>query len=170
MTSAIVLAMHGAPPRDFPHNETAEMFGLHARLHGARGPEADALARRHDEIEGRMRQWPRTAENDAFWAASHELAGRLEERSGLRVVVGFNEFCNPSIEEAVGLVVAGGAEDVLVMTPMMTRGGEHSEVDIPSAVERAREAHPGVDIRYAWPFDPDEVAEFLVQHARRFPR
>lgn len=169
MTSAIVLAMHGAPPRDFPHNETAEMFGLHARLHGAQGPEADALARRHDEIEGRMRRWPRTADNDAFWAASHELADRLEERSGVRVVVGFNEFCNPSIEEAVALVVSGGAEDVLVMTPMMTRGGEHSEVDIPAAVERAREAHPGVDIRYAWPFDPDEVAEFLVQHARRFP-
>ncbi len=170
MTSGIVLAMHGAPPRDFPHEETAEMFGLHARLHGARGPEREALARRHDEIEGRMREWPRTPENDPFWAASQELAEHLERQSGLRTVVGFNEFCSPSIEEAVAHLVSGGAEEVLVMTPMMTRGGEHSEVDIPAALERAREAHPGVDVRFAWPFEPEDVAAFLVQHARRFSR
>ena len=168
MTSAIVLAMHGAPPRDFPHDETAEMFGLHARLHGARGPEGDALARRYHEIEGRMREWPRTADNDPFWAASQELAEYLELESGLRVIVGFNEFCNPSIVDALGLLVSGGAKSVLVMTPMMTRGGEHSEVDIPAAIARAIEDHPGVDIRFAWPFDPEEVAAFLVQHAKRF--
>jgi sirohydrochlorin cobaltochelatase len=168
MTSGIVLAMHGAPPRDFPHGETAEMFGLHARLHGARGPEREALVQRHDEIEGRMREWPRTPDNDPFWSASHELAEELERQSGLRVVVGFNEFCNPSIEDAVGLLVSGGAGDVLVMTPMMTRGGEHSEVDIPTAVDRARKAHPGVSIRYAWPYRTEEVASFLVQHSRRF--
>jgi len=57
---------------------------------------------------------------------------------------------------------------VLVMTPMMTRGGEHSEVDIPAAVQRAREAHPGLEVTYAWPFDPEEVAAFLVQHSGRF--
>lgn len=168
MTSAIVLAMHGAPPQDFPHNETVEMFGLHARLHGAQGPERDALARRHDEIEGRMREWPRNADNDPFWAASQELAEHLELESGMRVVVGFNEFCNPSIEDAVALLISGGATMVLVMTPMMTRGGEHSELDIPAAIDRAKEAHPGIDIRYAWPFEPQEVAAFLVQHAGHF--
>jgi len=168
MTSAIVLAMHGSPPTDFPHSETAEMFGLHARLHGTQGLERDALARRHDEIETRMREWPRTPDNDPYWIASQELAEYLEREAGLRVVVGFNEFCNPSIEDAVALVVSGGATDVLVMTVMMTRGGEHSEADIPAAIARAQEAHPGVSIRYAWPFDPEEVARFLVQHSRNF--
>jgi sirohydrochlorin cobaltochelatase len=168
MTSAIVLAMHGSPPNDFPHDELAEMFGLHARLHGAQGPEVEALVRRHDEIERRMREWPRTADNDPFWAASQEMAEHLEEVSGLRVVVGFNEFCGPSIEDAIGVVVSGGATVVLVTTPMMTRGGEHGEKDIPVALAKAREAHPGVDIRYAWPFDPTDVAIFLNQHAQRF--
>jgi sirohydrochlorin cobaltochelatase len=170
MTTAIVLAMHGSPSKDFPHNETAEMFGLHARLHTVQGPEREALARRHDEIEKRMREWPRTAINDPYWAASQELAEYLGRESDMRVVVGFNEFCGPSIEDAVGLVVSGGADDVLVMTVMMTRGGEHSEADIPAAIARAKEAHPGVNIRYAWPFDPQEVAAFLVQHARHFSR
>ncbi len=168
MTSAILLAMHGAPPRDFPHHETAELFGLHARMHAVKGPERDGLARRHDEIEARMRSWPRTAENDPFWAASLELGELLERETGLRVVVGFNEFCGPSIEEAVDLLVRGGARRIVVTTPMMTRGGEHSEVDIPAAIHRAREAHPGVEMEYAWPFEPADVAAFLGQHARPF--
>jgi sirohydrochlorin cobaltochelatase len=160
--------MHGAPPTDFPHEEMAEMFALHARVHASSGPEVEAMARRHDEIEGRMREWPRTPDNDPFWAASQELAEHLERQSGVRVVVGFNEFCNPTIEDAVGLLAAGGAKEVLVMTPMMTRGGEHAERDIPGAIARAREAHPGLAISYAWPFDPEDVASFLVQHSRRF--
>jgi sirohydrochlorin cobaltochelatase len=168
MTTAIVLAMHGTPPRDFPHDEMAEMFGLHARLHGAQGPEAAALADRHDAIETRMREWPRTPDNDPYWAACHDLAEHLEVKTDKRVVVGFNEFCNPSIEDAVDLVVSGGANDVLVMTTMMTRGGEHSEVDIPAAMARAQEAHPGVTFTYAWPFDTEEVAAFLALHARNF--
>ena len=32
---------------------------------------------------------------------------------------------------------------VLVVTPMMTRGGEHVEREIPAAVARARRRHPG---------------------------
>jgi sirohydrochlorin cobaltochelatase len=168
MRPAIVLAMHGSPPRDFPHHETAELFGLHARLHQTRGPERDELARRHDELEARMRTWPRSADNDAFWAASHELADHLRHRTGMPVAVGFNEFCAPTIEEALGQLVEGGADRVVVMTPMMTRGGEHSEVDIPLAVDRAREAHPGVEILYAWPFEPADVAAFLESHMRAF--
>ena len=166
MTSGIVLAMHGAPPRDSPHGETAEMFGLHARLHGAHGPEREALARRHDEIEARMREWPRTAENDPFWAASIDMAEHLERETGLRVVAGFNEFCGPTIEEAVNALVKGGAQRVVVTTPMMTRGGEHSERDIPAALQRSRDANPGVDIVFAWPFDMADVARFLADHVR----
>lgn len=168
MTSAILLAMHGSPPHDFPQGETAELFGLHARLHSAHGPEREGLVRRHDEIEARMRSWPRTAENDPFWAASLELGVLLERETGLRVVVGFNEFCGPSIEEAVDLLVHGGARRIVVTTPMMTRGGEHSEVDIPAAIQRARVAHPGVGMEYAWPFEPTDVAAFLAQHAMPF--
>ena len=168
MRSAIVLAMHGSPPSDFPPHETAVLFGLHARLHQARGPERDALAHRHDELETRMRAWPRTSDNDPFWAASHELAQHLEERAEMPVLVGFNEFCAPTIEEAVDKLIDDGADRVVVMTPMMTPGGEHSEVDIPAAIDRAREAHPGAEIIYAWPFEPAEVAAFLDAHMRTF--
>jgi sirohydrochlorin ferrochelatase len=45
---------------------------------------------------------------------------------------------------------------------MMTRGGEHSEKDIPAAVQRARQRHPGVEMTYVWPFDLSQVARFLA--------
>jgi len=51
----IVLAMHGAPPNDFPQHEMAELFGLHARLEHMAGPERAALERRHAELDVKMR-------------------------------------------------------------------------------------------------------------------
>ena len=50
---------------------------------------------------------------------------------------------------------------------MMTRGGEHSESDIPAAIQRAQELHPGLTVRYIWPFDIAEVARFLAAQIAR---
>ncbi len=168
MKVTIILAMHGTPPKDFPRQETTELFGLHARIGHSSGPEREALARRHAELEARMRSWPRTEDNDPFHAASLELGERLGQASGHEVIVGFNEFCGPSLDEAIDQAVAGGAERVVVLTPMMTQGGEHSERDIPAAIGRAKERHPDVPIVYAWPFEPQDVARFLALQVERF--
>lgn len=163
METVILLAMHGAPPRDFPGAEMAEYFSLHMRLEHA-GDRAPAEWReREAALEARMRSWPRTPGNDPFWAASLDLASHLAGSTGLEVVVGFNEFCAPTIEEAVDEAVARpGSPRVVVITPMLTRGGEHAEVDIPAAIERAKRQHPQAAIEYAWPFDPADVARFLA--------
>jgi sirohydrochlorin cobaltochelatase len=168
MKTIIVLAMHGAPPKDFPRRELGEFFGLHGRLENATGEQREQLRQRHDELEARMRAWPRTAENDPFYAASHEIAGDLAHEVGLEVLVGFNEFCAPSLDEALDLAVDEGARRVVVTTLMMTRGGGHAEEDIPAAVEQARQRHPGVELRYAWPFDTAEVAQFLARQLARY--
>jgi sirohydrochlorin cobaltochelatase len=55
-----------------------------------------------------------------------------------------------------------GAEKVIVVTPMMTRGGQHAEVDIPAAVRNAQAQHPEIPITYAWPFRISEIAGFLA--------
>jgi hypothetical protein len=47
MDSVIVLAMHGAPPRDFAADELNEFFGLHARAEVAA---ADSRRRRPSAI------------------------------------------------------------------------------------------------------------------------
>jgi sirohydrochlorin cobaltochelatase len=115
-----------------------------------------------------MRGWPRTPANDPFYAASRELAQALSCETGVEVLVGFNEFCAPDLEEALGEAAAGGAESVIVVTPMMTRGGEHAEIDIARAVEDFRGRHPGIKITYAWPFETAEVARFLAGHIAKF--
>ena len=112
-------------------------------------------------LDTKIRTWPRTAENDPFHAASLSMASALEAATGYPVLVGFNEFCSPTLEDALEQAVAREAERVIVVTPMLTRGGEHAEHDIPDTVETARGWHRGVEFVYVWPFDPDEVARFL---------
>lgn len=162
MKTVIILAMHGAPPNDFPRRETMELFGLHSRLEHVSEMERAALEQRHEELEAKMRAWPRTPQNDPFHAGSLELAQSLSRAIDLEVITGFNEFCAPSLGEAIVQAVEREAERVILITPMMTRGGEHSEVDIPNAVERAKERFPGIEIIFVWPFDVVQVAQFLA--------
>jgi sirohydrochlorin cobaltochelatase len=166
MDTAIVLAAHGAPPLDFPRAELEELLGLHARRERASPEERHTLAARHDELEARIRAWPRTPENDPFHAGSVEIARALANASGLTVVLGFNEFCAPSLEHALDQA-ALGARRVVVVTPMLTPGGEHAASDIPSEIERARVRHSSVEFIYAWPFDAEDVAALLAAQARK---
>jgi len=155
-----VLAMHGAPPLDLPGDELAEFFSLHARTgHGGAGPRE--LEPRYQELEAKVRSWPRTRNNDPFYAGSVELAGQLRRESGLEVILGFNEFCSPSLAEALDRA-AGSAAKILVISPMMTRGGEHAAVDIPEAIQAARGRHPGCEFTYVWPFPTEDIARFLA--------
>ncbi len=169
MEQIVVLAMHGAPPLDFPREEIAEWFGLHSRLEQAVGPQREGLERRHAELEAKMRAWPRTLQNDPFWAASLELGRHLSQAAGCQVLVGFNEFCSPSLDEVLEQAASRGLDQVVVVTPMMTRGGEHSEVDIPAAIRRAHERHPDQAIQYVWPFEMAEVARFLAAQIEKQP-
>jgi sirohydrochlorin cobaltochelatase len=168
MKRILVLAVHGAPPNDFPADEMREFFALHGRRETAPAALGPALERRYAELEAKVRSWPRTARNDPFHAASNELAQALKTEVGLEVLVGFNEFCSPDLDEALARAVGEGADRVVVLTTMMTRGGEHAERDIAQAVSRARERHPGVEMVYAWPFETASIARFLAEHIRGF--
>jgi len=182
--------MHGTPPSDFPRDEMAEFFGGghdhdHDGHSGHEGHDHNGHAaqtadpgqedirrqqrrKRKAELAAKMRAWPRTPANDPFHAGSFELADYLARASGHEVVVGFNEFCDPTIEVAVEQAVALGADKIVVITPMMTRGGEHSESDIPGAVRRAQTLYPHVQMVYAWPFEITAVAQFLASQVQRF--
>jgi sirohydrochlorin cobaltochelatase len=166
MSRHVVLAMHGAPPNDFPRREMAEYFGLRSRL--GHSPGDDPSRARYEELEIKMREWPRTPENDPYHAASQAMAADLARATGWPVSVGFNEFCAPNLDAALDHAAGQGPETVIVVTPMMTRGGEHSEVEIPAEVEEARRRHPGTRFAYVWPLDSAEVAGFLAAQIDRF--
>lgn len=161
MKTTIVLAMHGAPPIDYPQDELSEFFGLHTRKEHAGKLHPPQLEARYTELEAKIRAWPRTPDNDPFYAGSKALAEHLQVASGCKVLLGFNEFCAPSLDESLDHAARTGEGVVVVITPMMTRGGEHSEVDIPQAVKAAQSRHPRVVFHYIWPFDLNQVASFL---------
>ncbi len=165
MKETIVLVMHGVPPRDFPPREIAELMGLQNRLeHGAVPPhERPAAQARFEELDAKVRGWPRHAENDTFYMASQELAAELGAATGREVILAFNEFCAPAVPAALDAAAAGGAERVVVITPMLTPGGEHSEVEIPAQVDEAHVRHQGVEFAYAWPYAMADVAAFLAR-------
>ena len=157
-----------AHPHTHSHPSTESHNGQVAVLAPTQDEARLARRKRKAELEAKMRAWPRTPANDPFHAGSFELADHLARVSGLDVVVGFNEFCNPTVDDAIEDAVARGAGKIVLITPMMTRGGEHSESDIPAAMHRAQAVHPTVKMVYAWPFDITSVAQFLSAQVQRF--
>ncbi len=166
----IVLAMHGAPPNDLPNGDLHQLVSLHMQLEreGISGPERREMENRYAELDARVRNWPRTSQNDPFYAASQVMRARLSEETGLEVLVGFNEFCAPSLEQTLNQAVSRGAGKVIVVTPMLTPGGDHAEKDIPAAVEKAKKRHKNVEFVYAWPFEIGRVAKFLAQQIKSY--
>jgi len=167
MKTVIVIAMHGMPPKDFPSSDLREFFTLHARLEGTPSSLPDELKQRYLQLHKKMRNWPRSRDNDPFHTAATDLASLLKEEVGCPVHVGFNEFCAPSLDDAIASAATSKPDRIVIVTPMMTRGGEHAEVDIPNAIGHARKRFPNIHFVYCWPFDPQDVALFLarqIQH------
>ncbi len=164
----IVLAMHGAPPLDFPPQELMSYFALSFKA--AHQP-ASSLSPEEKErlrwLEKKIRQWPRSMVNDPFYAGSEQLRQAIERLSRKEVVLGFNEFCAPSVEEALEEAIARRPKRIIVFTPMLTPGGEHAARDIPAAIEAVKAKHPEVEIVYVWPFEPEEIARFLLRAGRK---
>jgi len=162
----IVLAMHGAPPNEVSQREVIELVGLHQAMEHTPPFVRSVLQRRYRNLDAKIRAWPRTVQNDPFWAGSQEMAEHLRTATGSEVIVGFNEFCAPTLDDALDQA-ARQSDKVNVITPMMTRGGEHSEVEIPDSVKRAQERHPNVAFKYAWPLDISAIARFLAEQIAR---
>ncbi|PPD58543.1 sirohydrochlorin chelatase [Dehalogenimonas etheniformans] len=167
MKTLIVLVMHGAPPTDFPRQELSEFFVIYGRMK-REGGHGTAVNPRYAELEEKIKNWPRTAANDPFYTASEALAAELSQATGFKVVVGYNEFCAPDVATALEIAADEGAEEIVVATPMMTRGGEHAEAEIPATIRIFQEDHPKIKTVYAWPYDRAEIAAFLKQHISRF--
>ncbi len=169
---AVVLIGHGSPATDCPPQWVGELMSLEWRAGqkpGGHGHHLDGSGRAA-ELDAKIRDWPRTGANDPYKTGLERLAEALRPLLPTDLfVVGYNEFCRPSVSEAIGDVVRRGATRVLVLPSMLTPGGVHSEVDIPQALAAARRTHPQVGIDYLWPFEVGQVAELLARHISQAP-
>ncbi|MDH4361787.1 MAG: hypothetical protein OEW33_13765, partial [Nitrospirota bacterium] len=80
----------------------------------------------------------------------------------------YNEFCGPTLADAVENLIRQGARSITVVSTMFTPGGSHSETEIPEELEELRRKHPGVTLTYAWPFNLVKVSKMLVEHIEQF--
>lgn len=162
---AVILIGHGAAATDTPRALVSEL----KRLEGERQARKVAvMSPREAELDKQVREWPRTKDNDAYRAGVEEIAAALAPRlGGRRLVTAYNEFCAPSVEDALAALVAEGFTSITLISTMYTRGGIHAECEIPGIVLESRKKHPGVDIRYAWPYGADVIADFLSAQLAR---
>ncbi len=161
----LVLVGHGGVPKDYPKDRLSKLKALEGRRMATGGP----MSAEEAALDREIRTWPRTPETEPYKfgleALAKETAAAAPE---LRVVTCYNEFCGPTMEEAIEGLLGAGVDDVVVVTPMLTPGGYHSEIEIPEIVAALQRKHPGVKLRYAWPFDLSGVAGLLLKHAARF--
>lgn len=121
------------------------------------------------ELDQAIRRWPRTDATDPYRSGLEAVAARLRPKlDGVLFSVAYNEFCAPTLEEAVEDLIKQGATHITVATTMFTPGGSHSEIEIPQTLAQLRPRHPTVELRYAWPFDLELIAETLFQQVKRF--
>jgi sirohydrochlorin cobaltochelatase len=164
MTNAsrwVILVGHGGVPTDCPPALVADLKRLEAAAKGRRTPELL-------EADRKLRVWPRTPKTDPYKAGLEAVAESLRKAlPGRQVALAYNEFCGPTLEEAFARAAGAGASAVTVISTMYTRGGVHSETEIPEIVAELKSAYPGVDVRYVWPFELPAVAAFLAGEIAR---
>jgi sirohydrochlorin cobaltochelatase len=161
---AVILVGHGGVPTDCPRQLVTRLKTLEARRRvSGHAPTSEELA-----LEARIRRWPRTSQTDPYQTGLEALAAQLRPLlHGAPLAIAYNEFCTPTLEEAVEAMIATGATSIAVIPSMLTPGGVHSEVEIPETLERLRVRYPHIELRYAWPVDLTLVASMLADHLSR---
>jgi len=162
---AVILVGHGGLPKDCPR----EMIQQFKQLERERKASSQPATEQEQDLEKRIREWPRTPENDPYKAGLEQLAKRLEPLlDGAPLVLAYNEFCAPTLEDAVADLATRGARHITVVPTMLTPGGSHSEIEIPEILDDLRARHPDLTIQYAWPTDLDLLAGMLANHLKKF--
>jgi sirohydrochlorin cobaltochelatase len=157
---AVVLVGHGAPPADAPPDLVPRL----KRLEGERRRRGGPMTEEELAVDTQLRQWPRTQGNDPYKTGIERLLGALQAAlPDAEVVVAYNEFCAPSLDDAVLALAARGFHRISVVPTMLTRGGVHSEVEIPEVLAHLQAKLPtGARLTYAWPFAEADVAALLA--------
>jgi sirohydrochlorin cobaltochelatase len=161
----VILVGHGGIPTDCPPEFVTRLKRLEAQRRAAKQPpSAEEI-----ELDTKIRRWPRTKTTDPYQSGLEAVGAVLRPHlNGVLFALAYNEFCAPTLEEAVEDLVKQGATSITVLTTMFTPGGSHSEVEIPEILDHLGPQYPDVELRYAWPFDLQLIAKMLTEQLKRW--
>ncbi|MBL4818364.1 MAG: CbiX/SirB N-terminal domain-containing protein [Deltaproteobacteria bacterium] len=162
MKNAVVLVGHGGIPKDYSPEKVSRLKMLESQ----RQRTATPMTEEERVLDEEIRTWPRTLKNDPFCFGTQAIAKHLQPKlADTKLVVAYNEFCGPSIEQAVSELVGQKFTHITLLSTMLTPGGVHSEFEIPEIVEDLQKKYPQIELHYPWPFNLDKVAGFLADCA-----
>ena len=160
----VILVGHGGIPKDCPQDLVTKLKRLEAQRRSAKQPPSPEEL----ELDQKIRRWPRTKATDPYQFGLEAVGAALRPQlNGALFAMAYNEFCAPTLEEAVEDLVKQGATSIRVLTTMFTPGGSHSEIEIPEILDHLRPMYPTVELRYAWPFDLQLIASTLTEQLKR---
>ncbi|MFA3781654.1 sirohydrochlorin chelatase [Melioribacteraceae bacterium 4301-Me] len=154
---SVIIVGHGAPAKDFP--KLSEYFKIH-----------DTHSLKAELLEKELRNWPRNANNDPYWAGFIEVVNEFKKQNKEfhSVHYAFNEMCGPTVEEALEQAAHDNPDLIIVTSIMFTPGGNHSEIDIPKQIESFKENYPNIKIVYAWPYRISDLVNMLTKQINSF--
>lgn len=159
----VILVGHGQLPKDLPPAIRGEYLSLKFKVQRSAEEEE-----RFRSLERLVLKWPRNEFNDPYAHSLKVLAEELKKIGRYdRVWVAFNEFCEPTLEEALDEAAHSDSDVIVIVTTMTTRGGEHAEEEIPEQIERLKPKMENKLVIYAWPIDPSTVAEMLRKNVEK---
>lgn len=97
-----------------------------------------------------------------------EVAAMVSEKlTGTLVIPAFLQLAEPSLEDAVARLVAGGVSAIAIH-PFFLYPGAHVTEDVPAKAEELRRAHPGVHITVTDHLGVHPLlADLVVERVRR---
>ncbi|MEO6202992.1 MAG: CbiX/SirB N-terminal domain-containing protein [Nitrospirales bacterium] len=162
---AILLVGHGGIPKGYPSDLITKLKRLEAQRRATGSP----MSPEELELDTKVRTWPRTPETDPYQAGLEALGSAMKPLlNGSLFGLAYNEFCGPTLAEAVESLIGQGAQTITVVSTMFTPGGSHSECEIPEELEELRKNHPKVTLIYAWPYNLEKVSKMLMEHIQQF--
>jgi len=165
LKKAILLVGHGGIPKGYPQDLITKLKRLEAQRRATGSP----MSPEELELDTKVRTWPRTPETDPYQAGLEALGAEMKPMlNGALFALAYNEFCGPTLPEAVKDLIKQGAQSITVVSTMFTPGGSHSELEIPEELEELRKQHPDVALNYAWPYNLTKVSKMLMEHINQF--
>lgn len=162
---AVLLVGHGGIPKGYPQDLITKLKRLEAQRRATGSP----MSAEELELDTKVRTWPRTPQTDPYQAGLEALGTAMKPLlNGSLFGLAYNEFCGPTLTEAVEDLIRQRARSITVVSTMFTPGGSHSECEIPEELEALRRKHPGVTLTYAWPYNLTQVSKMLVEHIQQF--